>query len=696
MRTIEEWGRTRKVVLLVLVSFVSLFLELALIRWVSAEIRIFAYCKNLVLLAAFFGLGWGFFRADRPIRFLPAFLILTALVLAVEFPHASVEYYGPRSVTRTLSIFSDIQIFNDSLQENSWTAIGWVAFGTAWTAAVFFGIAAICIPYGQMTGRIMGAFRVRLAAYSLNVAGALLGILGFTCVSLASLPPAVWFAAALLLSLPFLARRLFVALGLACTGLVAGICLYHPAGHQEIWSLYQKLIVEKETGTVSVNNTGYMTARPAPVFRGQETPVDRFTMGFLTNRGCPRKVLVVGAGVGNDVAVALAAGAEEIVAVEIDPVIHRTGTWLHPDRPYDSSKVRVVIDDARHFFKTTEDDFDLIMFSHLDSHTLLSGYTNVRLDNYIYTVESFREAKDLLRGGGLVYVSFWAEKEWIVDRLHRNLSEAFGHAPLTLVHHDRPDEGKVSLVQYLTGSEPVGPDLLDRRYTGWENYEVRSIEEGEIPPSSDDWPFLYVEKKRIPLLVWILSAIIFLVSALLVGREIAVERGVQGHFFFLGAAFLLVEVHNVSKLALLFGTTWWVNTWVIASILFMVLLANAFVTRFRPASLRLHYALLAASLAGAYFLPLGALSHLAAAWRVATSLFVLSLPIFFAGVIFAVSFSGTERVGGALGSNMLGAILGGLLESLSFVWGLRSLVMVAAALYGLSYVVLCRRARAAL
>jgi hypothetical protein len=44
---------------LVLVSFLSLFVEMLMIRWVSSEIRIFAYFKNFVLVACFLGFGLG-------------------------------------------------------------------------------------------------------------------------------------------------------------------------------------------------------------------------------------------------------------------------------------------------------------------------------------------------------------------------------------------------------------------------------------------------------------------------------------------------------------------------------------------------------------------------------------------------------------------------------------------------------------
>ncbi len=59
-------------------------------------------------------------------------------------------------------------------------------------------------------------------------------------------------------------------------------------------------------------------------------------------------------------------------------------------------RVTVIVDDARHFLRTTEDKFDLIVFGVLDSHTALSSFTNVRLDDYIYTVESMQDARNTL------------------------------------------------------------------------------------------------------------------------------------------------------------------------------------------------------------------------------------------------------------------------------------------------------------
>ena len=106
----------------------------------------------------------------------------------------------------------------------------------------------------------------------------------------------------------------------------------------------------------------------------------------------PQSVLILGAGTGNDVAGALRHGAKDVDAVEIDPVILEIGRRDHPEHPYDSPRVTVYVDDARAFLKKTKKKYDLIIFGYLDSAILLSSFSSLRLDNYVYTVESFQNA----------------------------------------------------------------------------------------------------------------------------------------------------------------------------------------------------------------------------------------------------------------------------------------------------------------
>jgi spermidine synthase len=96
--------------------------------------------------------------------------------------------------------------------------------------------------------------------------------------------------------------------------------------------------------------------------------------------------LIVGAGSGNDAAGALRHNLQSVTAVEIDPAIIGIGQELHPEMPYASPKVKIVNDDARSFFATNTEKYDVISFGLLDSHTT-TAMTNARLDHYVYTKE---------------------------------------------------------------------------------------------------------------------------------------------------------------------------------------------------------------------------------------------------------------------------------------------------------------------
>jgi hypothetical protein len=70
---------------------------------------------------------------------------------------------------------------------------------------------------------------------------------------------------------------------------------------------------------------------------------------------------------------------------------------------------------------------------------------------------------------------------------------------------------------------------------------------------------------------------------------------------------------------------------------------------------------------------------------------ILSLPFFFSGLVFSTSFKATASPAVAYGSNLLGAVAGGLLEQGSLAHGIRSLSLLALVIYALAYLLLQRR-----
>lgn len=670
---------------LFLLSAIALFAELALIRWLGSEVRIFAYFKNLILIACFLGFGAGFHRARRDARLGISLAALLAIIAVVSLPARAGWAYGPQVATRALSNFHG-SIFMGDLPEAPAVALGTLLLGLFWTAALFMASTVVLFGYAQRIGADIDAFGPdrRLLAYSWNVGGSLAGILAFSLVAHLALPPLAWFLSVLAGTALFLGgwRARCAALpGVAL--LVAAL----PPLDGTIWSPYHKLEVapqSDDTRLITVNGTGYMIMRSFATVRSaaESAGRDRWRLPHLI-RGRAERVLILGAGAGNDVSVALRAGAQRIVAVEIDPEIQRIGKSLHPDSPYDDPRVGVIIDDARHFAETTRERFDLIVFSHLDAHTALSGYTNIRLDNYVHTVESFIKCRRLLAAGGVLYVSFWVTQDWVAARLEENLRLAFGEAPLA--YYTRDGSGVIQ-AHYVATDDPGvrarGTAVID--FGTWRPA-------GPPPaPSTDDWPYLFVRKRSVPAPM-LLLAVMLLILCVAIGGPLLKKETARGgrwpldrHFFFLGAAFLLVEVHNVSKLARVFGTTWFVNAWVIGGVLLAILLANLLADRWPPlAGGPMAYGLLASSLVAGALVPPGTLAALplGAAWVI----LVYTLPLLFAGLIFAGSFREAPDASRALGSNVFGSIVGGFLELASFTVGLSGLLFIALALYAVSY-----------
>ncbi|HUW94217.1 MAG TPA: spermidine synthase, partial [Anaerolineae bacterium] len=187
--------------------------------------------------------------------------------------------------------------------------------------------------------------------------------------------------------------------------------------------------------------------------------------------------------------------------------------------------------------------------------------------------------------------------------------------------------------------------------------------------------------------------ILLVLSASVVLRVFPESARINLHFFFLGCAFFLIETKSITETALLFGSTWIVNSIVISAILIMILGANMFVRKFKPSDVRPFYVLLMASLLLNYAVPVSSILGQNFVLRGLISGLAMSLPLFFAGIIFATSLRGLKSVELAFGSNLLGSVVGGMLEYSSLVFGIRALYLVAALAYLLSWLGLRQRAR---
>ncbi|MGA2572450.1 MAG: hypothetical protein ABSF23_18230, partial [Terracidiphilus sp.] len=458
-------------------------------------------------------------------------------------------------------------------------------------------------------------------------------------------------------------------------------------------SPYQKLTVEdlgENQYKINVNNEGYMNIANLtapylaahPQFAGQ-VPNSSYDspFQFVQNAG---RVLIVGSGAGNDVSAALRHGAQSIDAVEIDPLIATLGKRLHPDQPYSSPKVHLINNDARNFMRKCRDKYDVIIFALLDSHTEFSGYSNMRIDNYVYTEESLRDAKRLLNDGGTLILKFEVRRPWtwIGQRFYAMLTRTFDRAPLT--YHADPVGAMVGATVFL---ESKSPDLWNQAlapneaaFVAARPPDFRLTAAGAPVETTDDWPYVYHFGHSIPRAYYSVSAVVLLTALYLVGPLLKLRKSTTWLFFLLGAGFLLMETQLVSRLALYFGTTWIVNCIAITGILIVLLAANLWVSFRKPEKLQLYYLGLCAMLIVDYAVPWSRVPGSGTFVGILIC-FAYCIPILFAGVIFTESFRRSAGSSSGFGANMLGAVAGGLAQNLSFVFGMKALLLIAMFIY---------------
>jgi spermidine synthase len=721
---------------LFLISVVGLFLELLLIRWIGTEVRLFAYLQNTVLVVCFLGLGLGCLTCRKPVALRDILIPLFVLTALLAIPISRIAL---GKTSELLSVFDDMVIWYTGSTGSIGTNILYVILGLGLAFLLMALICDIFIPIGRILGRLIDDHPRPIWAYSVNVAGSLIGIWLFVSLSVFHLPPLVWFAVAVALLLYFLdgstmVRRINLGL-LAAILVFGGLAGWEFGSLQTLWSPYQKLAVER-TGTdrprstgwttllsretvsingeslgeyaLRVNNVGYQWMFDlVPEHMAQEPDRYPAEMKGHTQYDLPsllhpkaRKMLIVGAGSGNDVAGGLRHKIPEIVAVEIDPVIIELGRAYHPEKPYDSPAVRVVNDDARSFFATTTERFDLIVFGLLDSHTT-TALTNARLDHYVYTRESIQKARELLADDGVMVLSFAASHEFISDRMGKAVREVFPEQPLAYrVPANNCGTGGIffvagdlSAVRERIKAQPHLAKLLDEWKVDWETKLP-----GATRVATDDWPYIYLPSARIPVLYYLLGGVLLLLFWRSV-RRVATPGLMAGwsrlhwHFFFLGAAFLLLETQNISKASVILGNTWLVNAVIISGILVMILLANGLAAAFPRLPLLLVYLLLIGSCLGLYFVNLAQFASLPYLSKVLVVGGLTSLPMLFSGIVFIRSFAATAHKEAALGANLFGALAGGVLQSITYVIGIQALLFLVAALYLVA--VLTRPARAA-
>jgi hypothetical protein len=640
---------------LVLASGLMLFVELALIRWTGENNLHLLYVQNFVLLASFLGIGIGFLRSDVRRDFVAWSAVALALLVAfvLVFPVSLTGLQGPDQLHARWGI--------PPLPK-------WISL-----LVIFVLAAGVLAGIGHAVARLFRRFRP-LEAYRLDILGSLAGIVLFSALSFVEAPPVAWGIVAAAAFALLLGRRARPWAILSLVVVVTLLALESVAPNDR-WSPYYKITAVRPAGTqgvleVSANGVPHQTAYPVSTLHR----IERFY--FFPYRHVVAKnvdrMLVVGAGTGNDVAVALRQGVKRVDAVEIDPVLQRLGASARLDHAYQDPRVSVWIDDGRAYLERTSRRYDLIVFALPDSLTLLPGQGNLRLENYLFTLESLRSVRRHLAPGGTFSMYNYYEP-FLLDRYAGAIMQVFGSRPCVELNDTLGPRQQAVLT--VRGAGPV-PHCR----TPWHGSTVSA--------PTDDHPFPYLETRTIPpFYLWTLG--------LILGASLLVVRALTGplrrmatylDLAFMGAAFLLLETKNIVQFALLFGTTWIVNSIAFAGVLVTVLAAVEVARRVRLPRPTVLYAALLGALVLAWLVPQASLLALPLPLRLLAATALAFAPIFLANLVFAQRLGAAASSTTAFGANLLGAMLGGALEYLALVTGYRFLLVVVGVLYALALV----------
>ncbi|WP_433509388.1 spermidine synthase [Nonomuraea sp. CA-143628] len=655
---------------LILASGFMLFLELALIRWTGSNIVHLSYFTNFVLLGSFLGIGLGFLRVGRARR---------------------QPYYSPVILFGLVFV---VLTFPVTVDRNTEGVLYWTSLQTtgppAWLIlpVIFCAAALVLMGPAELVGRCFPELP-RLEAYRYDLIGSLSGIAVFTALSFLSAPPVFWgLIAAAAYGVLLVPRPRIIYLGLVTVPSLAVVALLlaETLSAGAFWSPYYKVTYKQfqQLGVpvtdISVNGIPHQQAVPAAARLQWER---QYGLPYERASTPPKNVLIVGAGSGTDVAIALSKGATHVDAVEIDPKLRELGGSLHPDKPYDDPRVTTHITDGRAFLERTDDKYDLILFALPDSLTLVSGASSLRLESYLFTEEAMRAARAHLKPTGTFSMYNYYRESWLVDRLASTVQNAFGHKPCVDVVSTAGQQAVIT----------AGATASAQRCAG----EWAGAAAGTPPPTGDDRPFLYLKDGDIPSLYLITLGLILAVSLIAVRVVAGPYRRMRPYadLFLLGVAFMLLETKSVTGFALLFGTTWVVNAIVFAGVLVAVLAAVEITRRFRTPPLPVMYGVLFGGLLLAWLVPNTWLLSLPLPLRAVAAVTVAFLPIFAANVVFAKRFSDSADATTSFGANLLGAMVGGCLEYLALVIGYKGLLIVAAVLYLGAFVLLPRKSVAA-
>jgi predicted membrane-bound spermidine synthase len=339
--------------------------------------------------------------------------------------------------------------------------------------------------------------------------------------------------------------------------------------------------------------------------------------------------LVIGSGGGEDVLVALAGGSKKVTAVEINPLIISRAKQFGSSAGnlYERKEVELFIDDGRRFISSSDSKYDRIVIKLVDSWAaqLAGGYA--LSENYLYTVEAFRQyLRHLDEDNGMLVMVRW---NFELPRLMPLVAESLRQEkkggssedirnqilvvenrpglyfesndkqtiyPVLLIIKNNPfTDSEINLAKERIANNnarviampggyiqpPYDTLLSDKNY-----YHSQQLQESDLrailklKPPTDDSPF-YFAKEQVPNQMILLLETVLGVSAVLAllliyysrrNRALPITSSTSSWFhmifvIFIGLGFMFLEITFIQKFLLLLGTPIMALTVILFSIL---------------------------------------------------------------------------------------------------------------------------------
>ena len=671
--------------LIALAACLCLFHELAMIRIHSSYFQIFAYFKNLSLISCFLGLGIGYSLSNKRIFSLAWVMPITALQILFMY----------------LLKDTPITLFLQNPVSEQWNigqsvARGFFHVGIIYAFIVIvFLINAICfVPLGHLVARLMYKTDP-LQAYSYDLIGSIIGVIIFSVLSFLWTGPIIWLTFSFFILAIFLIKnsRDFLITTFSFFILVFFLNVFEKTDSADYHSPYQNVSVEyfsDNSAPMQIKSNNIWLQVPLNLseefyIKQNKDWHNLYSIPHKIKNFKSNKTLIVGSGVGNDVAASLRNSAAKIDAVEIDPLVADLGIKFHPEKPYLNKRVKLTINDARNFIKETDEEYDLIIYSILDSHANLSGKGGVRLDSYVYTVESFFEAKQKLSNKGIIILSFAVSTREMGIKIYKMLNESFKANPPLVLTRNNPDKFIDNIYIFAVSDNKIDIDLFGTNYKRTNLFLPNSTIE-KVDMSTDDWPFFYMSYRIYPLSYMLLLSFIFIVSFIFIKKHTGINLSKFSFTsFFLGVGFMLMETKGITELAKIYGSTWIVVSIVIISVLFMAYIANLLIIKnVKISNNQIYFFLLFSILISLSITFVNYYNYPTYILKVLVPI-VLTLPVLFSGLAFSRELIKSGSTANTLSCNILGALVGGLLEYNSMYFGFKFLYLLAFISYLMAY-----------